>query len=82
MRENKICEVCNKEKDDVRFEGWNEKYICDICLDSEKKETKCKECNSCGGEMVAGFSFSEEDEVCFMKCKVCGDINEESLVYG
>ena len=32
MSENKLCEVCNKEKDDVRFEGSYEGFICDGCL--------------------------------------------------
>jgi len=26
------CEVCNKIKDDVRFEGSFEGFICDECL--------------------------------------------------
>ena len=26
------CEICNKEKEDVRFEGSEEMNICDRCL--------------------------------------------------
>jgi len=32
------CEVCNKEKKDVRFEGSEEKFICDKCLYEIKKQ--------------------------------------------
>ena len=35
--ENLKCEVCGKSKADVRFEGSEEKNICDSCLLKEKK---------------------------------------------
>ena len=34
--ENKLCEVCNKTKEDTRFEGSEEKYLCDECLNNIK----------------------------------------------
>lgn len=30
------CEVCGKEKADVRFEGSEEMNVCDSCLFKEK----------------------------------------------
>ena len=36
-REKKMrCEICNKEKEDVRFEGSEEMNICDRCLQEKK----------------------------------------------
>jgi hypothetical protein len=31
------CDICNKVKEDVRFEGSKEKTICDSCLYKIKK---------------------------------------------
>jgi hypothetical protein len=36
--ENNICEICKKKKKDVRFEGSEEKYICDKCLYELKRK--------------------------------------------
>jgi len=33
------CEICNKEKEDVRFEGSEEMNICDRCLQEKKNES-------------------------------------------
>ena len=33
---NTPCEVCNEIKDDVRFEGSFESFICDSCLNKIK----------------------------------------------
>lgn len=42
-----------------------------------------KICNDCAGEMVAMNIFNDnEEQTSFMKCKVCGNIDEESFVYG
>jgi len=32
LKEKLICEVCNKKSEFVRFEGSEEKNICDNCL--------------------------------------------------
>jgi hypothetical protein len=32
MKEIMECDVCGKEKEDVRFEGLTESHICDSCL--------------------------------------------------
>ena len=32
------CEVCKKVKENVRFEGLTESFICDICLYEYKKK--------------------------------------------
>ena len=39
------CEICNKEKEDVRFEGSEEMNICDRCLQEKKTENKTKTYN-------------------------------------
>lgn len=36
--QNTPCEICNKIKDNVRFEGSFEGYICDSCLEEIKRE--------------------------------------------
>jgi len=33
-----LCEECNQLKDDVRFEGSYEGYICDECLYNLEQE--------------------------------------------
>ena len=32
MKEKFVCEVCKKKNEFVRFEGSEEKFICDNCL--------------------------------------------------
>jgi len=40
---NKVCEVCNKKKGNVRFEGLTESFICDGCLYLFKERRRLKE---------------------------------------
>lgn len=42
MKENKVCEICHKAKQDVRFEGLTESFICDECLFKYKKKEGLK----------------------------------------
>jgi len=36
LENNKLCERCNKIKEDVRYEGLTESNICDSCLNELK----------------------------------------------
>lgn len=38
IKEYLLCEICKKAKDSVRFEGSEEKFICDSCLMEIKNE--------------------------------------------
>ena len=40
MKENLVCEVCFKKSEFVRFEGSEEKNICDKCLYELKRGLK------------------------------------------
>ena len=63
--DNKTCEVCNKIKPDVRFEGSEEKYICDNCLFEIKNGEKQKvtgdyNCVRCGKKCFDTYEFLNE----------------------
>lgn len=67
-----ICEICNKDKKDARFEASEEMNICDGCLFEKQQGKKCPDCN----DILCEPDYEEAERIRATACYYCATCNK------